>query len=308
MTMGGGIFPVVFCRASEHEQNRSWIASMRFATPGYFADARIPLRRGRDLRETDRHARSPSSPSSAAVRAAELPPGRIRRPAVRVRLFSERTIVGVVGDVRVRGPERVGEPQVYLPSTQLEDGVVFPFFTPKDLAIRSDDTPRRHLPDLPPDLVRTADPTAHSQDRNHGAIVKSQTRVPHCSGACVLVGVRRDCPAARGLGIHGLLAFSRAQPAPRNRRAHGARRPIGHHRRHGAQAGSGLALAGIIPGIAIAYAAGSALQSLLAGVQPGDPATWVVAITLCVLMTLAGSFMPVVRAVRIAPAESMRVD
>jgi ABC-type antimicrobial peptide transport system permease subunit len=69
-----------------------------------------------------------------------------------------------------------------------------------------------------------------------------------------------------------------------------------------------LALAGIIPGVLIAFAAGKTLESILAGIQPGDPITFSAAITLCLVMTLAGSLVPVIRAVRIAPAAALRAE
>ena len=66
----------------------------------------------------------------------------------------------------------------------------------------------------------------------------------------------------------------------------------------------GLILAGIgiAAGAALAYAAGMGLRALLAGVRPGDAATFASAIALCLLMTLAGSLIPAVRAVRVDPA------
>ena len=67
-----------------------------------------------------------------------------------------------------------------------------------------------------------------------------------------------------------------------------------------------LALFGVIPGVALAYAAGRAMQSLLFGVEPGDAVTFVAAAVLCVLMTMAGSLLPVLRAVRVAPATVFR--
>ncbi|HVT39026.1 MAG TPA: hypothetical protein VHE78_08270, partial [Gemmatimonadaceae bacterium] len=69
-----------------------------------------------------------------------------------------------------------------------------------------------------------------------------------------------------------------------------------------------LALAGVIPGIVVAYAAGRGMESLLAGVRPGDAATFVAAALLCVLMTLAGSLLPVLRAVRVAPSAVFRSE
>lgn len=70
--------------------------------------------------------------------------------------------------------------------------------------------------------------------------------------------------------------------------------------------GAVLALCGVIPGIALAYAAGRTMQSILFGVDPGDALTFAAAAALCVMMTLAGSLLPVLRAVRVAPATVFR--
>ena len=52
--------------------------------------------------------------------------------------------------------------------------------------------------------------------------------------------------------------------------------------------GALLAGVGVVPGIALAYAAGRAMEGLLAGVQPGDAVTFTSAIGLCVLMAVLG--------------------
>jgi len=49
-----------------------------------------------------------------------------------------------------------------------------------------------------------------------------------------------------------------------------------------------LAAIGIAAGLALAYASGRAMEALLAGVKPGDPATFLSAIALCLLMTWLG--------------------
>jgi hypothetical protein len=48
------------------------------------------------------------------------------------------------------------------------------------------------------------------------------------------------------------------------------------------------------------------MQSILFGIEPGDAATFTAAAVLCVVMTLAGSLLPVLRAVRVAPANVFR--
>jgi ABC-type lipoprotein release transport system permease subunit len=48
------------------------------------------------------------------------------------------------------------------------------------------------------------------------------------------------------------------------------------------------------------------MQSLLFGIEPGDTATFAAAVSLCVLMTLAGTLLPAMRAVKVAPASVFR--
>jgi len=50
------------------------------------------------------------------------------------------------------------------------------------------------------------------------------------------------------------------------------------------------------------------MQSLLAGLDPGDAVTFATAMTLAVMMTLAGSLIPTVRAVRVDPAVAVRAE
>jgi len=50
------------------------------------------------------------------------------------------------------------------------------------------------------------------------------------------------------------------------------------------------------------------MQALLAGVAPGDAATFVTAIGLALGMTVAGSVLPALRAVRVDPATAIRME
>ena len=69
-----------------------------------------------------------------------------------------------------------------------------------------------------------------------------------------------------------------------------------------------LAGIGIVLGVASGYAAGQGLQALLAGVHPADAASFLSAIALCFVMTLAGSLLPAWRAVRIDPTTAIRTE
>jgi ABC-type antimicrobial peptide transport system permease subunit len=50
------------------------------------------------------------------------------------------------------------------------------------------------------------------------------------------------------------------------------------------------------------------MRAILFGVEPADPATIVVAAALVLAMTLAGSLVPALRAVRVSPMVALRSE
>ena len=69
-----------------------------------------------------------------------------------------------------------------------------------------------------------------------------------------------------------------------------------------------MAAAGLVLGLALAYAAGRGMEALLAGVRPADAATFLAAIGLSAVMALVGSLLPALRAVRVDPIAVMRAE
>ena len=110
------------------------------------------------------------------------------------------------------------------------------------------------------------------------------------------------------VGIHGLLSFSVSARA----REIGVRMALGATARDilATVVGRGLASAGlgVALGVALAAAAGRTLQALLAGVSPADGTTFAVAIVLCLAMTVAGSVIPAIRALRVDPIRAIRTE
>jgi putative ABC transport system permease protein len=110
------------------------------------------------------------------------------------------------------------------------------------------------------------------------------------------------------IGIHGLLSFAVSQRV----------QEIGVRLALGAQSsdilsmivwrGVMLAIAGIVPGVLLAYAAGRSMEALLAGVGPTDGVTLAAAIALSFLMTVLGTLAPTVRALRIDPITALRAE
>lgn len=306
MTMTGGIWPItVDGQQLETQRSGPHIASLRFVTPDLFATLGIPLHRGRDVSESD----SIDAPFVAVVSESFVhrywpdqdPLGRHFKMA-----FHDRMVVGVVGDVRVRGLERNSEPQVYLPYRQVPDGWLA-WYPPKDLVIHSATGPETLLPAVRR-IIRGADAEQPVSDVRTMADIVEQETASRAAQVRVLGAFAAIAFLLAGVGIHGLLSFA----VSRRRQEIGVRIALGA--RPGeivkmiVRQGAVLAGAGIVPGIVLAYAAGRAMEGLLAGVRPGDALTFASAIGLCVLMTVLGSLVPALRAVRIDPISAIRSE
>jgi putative ABC transport system permease protein len=311
MVMGGGVWPVLTTtpdpaspqRFVAHEPERR--ASLRFMTPGYFRTMGIPLLRGRDVSASD----APDGPQVAVVSdsfARHYFPDRDPIGQQFAFAMKVRTIVGVVGDIRVRGLERESEPQVYLPNSQCTDGSPL-FYVPQDLAIRASVPPASLIPAVRA-IVNAADPQLPITNvRTLEAIVGAQTE-PRSVQLRVLGAFAVAAFLLAAIGIHGLLAFN---VSARSREI-GVRIALGA----GAQdilrmvigRSAMLAAFGIVIGATLAYAAGRSLQSLLFGVDPGDLTVFAAAILLALVMTVGGSILPAWRAMRVDPIEATRAE
>jgi predicted permease len=280
-------------------------AMLRYATPGYFAAMGIPLHLGRDVSETD----AQTTPFVAVVTESfakrywpgQNPLGRRFKMA-----FFDRTVAGVVGDIRARGVERESEPQVYLPYQQIPDGYM-PVYAPKDLVVRCA-VPPASLAGAMRRIVTAVDPGQPVSDlRTMMEIIEGET-APRLVQVRVLGAFALVAFILAAVGIHGLLSFAVSMRS----REIGVRMALGAQRGDILQmvvgSGARLAAAGVLAGSALAWVAGRALESLLAGISPGDAAVWAAAILLCLAMTLAGSLMPAIRAARVDPGTAIRCD
>ena len=304
MVMRGGIWPVVL-NGAEATRSAANTASLRFITPEFFSALDIPVTLGRRLDESDDNSRTDVAVvSESFVKKywpTETPIGKRFTFAGR-----QRTVAGVVGDIRVRGLEQTSEPQVYLPYKQVDSASLIGY-TPKSLVVRST-LPVASLVPAIRRIVHDADASQPISDvRTMEEIVANETASRRAQ-LRVLMILAALALALSAVGIHGLLSFT----VSRRSREIGVRMALGAEsarvRRMVMREGLVLALAGIVPGAALAYAAGRAMQTLLVGVSPADTTTFATAIALCTATTIFGCLRPAVRASRVDPITAMRVD
>jgi putative ABC transport system permease protein len=279
--------------------------SHRWVTPQYFRTLGIPLRRGRDVADSDTRDHAWVAVVSASF-AERYWPGQDPIGQSLRHLGHMRTVVGVVGDVRVRGLERNSEPQMYLPATQAPDDMPG-IFDPKDLVIRHTGQSQA-LVSAVRQIVRAVDSEQPISDVRTMEEVLAEDTASRRAQLQVLGVVAAVAVLLCGVGIYGLLAYTVSQRA----------QEIGVRLALGADAsivgrmifadGMRLALFGIVPGVLAAYAAGRGMSALLFGVAPGDPATFAAAIGVILLITLAGSLVPAIRAVRVTPMSVLRAN
>jgi predicted permease len=304
MSMRGGIWPAGIA-GQEVVRGEQHAVSLRFVTPQFFEALHIPLRAGRDVSETD----GPDQPFVAVVSESFAKRYWPNESALGKRFnvaFDDRTIVGVVADVRVRGREIASEPQVYLPYKQQRDQAMI-FYPPKDLVVRSSVPVTTLLPAIRR-IVRSVDaqqPISNVRTMDDVVADETASRVAQLRVLMVLASIAL---LIAGVGIHGLLSFS----VSRRSQELGIRRALGAQSRAivGMVMREGVALAavGIVVGIGLAYLAGRAMQALLVGVQPGDPLTIFTAAAVCFATVLLGCLRPAARAAHVDPMAALRPE
>ncbi|MBZ5633367.1 MAG: ABC transporter permease [Acidobacteriia bacterium] len=300
MTATYGNFVVTVPGVTMAEETR---AHTRFITSDYFKTLGIPLLRGRDVSERD-NSTAPKVAVVSQFLAQRLWPGQ--DPVGReMTLGSNWTVVGVVGDVAVRGLESSSLPQAYFPSGQVPPSLAF--YAPKDLAIHASGDPAS-LASALRQIIRRANPEqAVSDVQLLEDILASQTASRRAQ-LRVLVTFAGVAFLLAAVGIHGLLSFavtSRTREVG-VRIALGAARGdiLGMFLRQGLVLGS----AGIAVALPLAYLAARSMTSLLFGVQPNDPLIYASAALLALLMTVAGSLRPSLRAASVDPALTIRAE
>lgn len=277
-------------------------ASVRMVTPGYFKAMGLRVADGRPFDDRD----SPQAPKVLMVSetlARRMWPGE---SAVGKRLVVDYStagtypseIVGVVGDLRFRGPRSEPLAEIYLPHAQRPYLIVH-------VVVKTAGDPRALIP-----LVRSALKSVDPQKPAHGLYALEDlvgaTYARDRQAMVTLIVFAVGAIFLAMLSVYGVLS-QRVRERSREigiRMAMGANAP----RVIGWVAGSGLRLIalGLASGVAVTWALSGALEGLLFGVAATDVLTTLVAMSTLAAVGAIATLVPSWRATRIDPVQVLR--
>jgi predicted permease len=275
-------------------------AQVYSASPGYFETLRIPLLSGRRFDARDDLRGAPVAIVSRAM-AKRYWPGADPIGA-RLRFGPNdtwRTVVGVVGDVRME-PQDEPYPEIYLAQAQSPDRLMY-------LAVRGRGSAGAVVAAMRR-AVEAADRTVPLSDiqtmDERAALATARPR----GGVALIGGFAGLALALAAVGIYGVVAYATAQ----RRRELGIRlalgaEPAGLIRLIVRQAMLPVGL-GVVAGLGAALGASRLLRSLLYGVSPLDIGTYVGVAAFVAGVALVASWLPARRAARVDPLAALRTE
>jgi predicted permease len=287
------------------------IRRFKFVSPGYFATTRTRLVAGRDFTWEDLEPGRPVAIASEAVAREEwgTPQAALGKRIRENPSGPWREVIGVVRDVRDDGAHRPAPKMVYWPA-RLNDFWHEAVIVRRAMtyAIR---TTRAGTGGLVKDIehavwaVNGGVPVAQPE-RLDAVYRRSMART---SFTVVMLGIAAALALLLAIiGVYGVIAYAVAQRAREIgiRVALGASRAVVHRMFVGE--GVTLALMGVLCGTIAAYAITRWMASLLFGVSPDDPITYVTAAVLLVSAAAAASYVPARRNTAGDPAASLRAE
>jgi putative ABC transport system permease protein len=296
------------------DQPYSGGAMYRIVSTGYFDTFRIPLLRGRLFTDQDdsgaAHVVLISETMAKQFWPQSDPVGELITIGVRMGPELEeppRQIIGVVGDVRDTGLNSSPEPTMYVPISQLSEGVTAILHRRwlMTWAVRSKVAPyslsatvQRELRDASGGL-----PVAHIRSMEQVAVESTardefnMTLLSIFAGVALLLAV---------IGIYGLMVYTVQQRTQEIgiRMALGAQ--PGDVLRKVLRRGLLLCLAGMAAGISGTFAVIRLMKSLIFGVSPTDPMTFVCVVALLAAVAFLACWIPARRASRVDPVVALR--
>ncbi|HVD94477.1 MAG TPA: ABC transporter permease [Vicinamibacterales bacterium] len=282
--------------ATAGDQPTAWT---RVVSASYVSTMGMRLLQGRDLTRLD----TDTAPGAVLVNetlARRYWAGRSPLGAKLNLNDLEATVVGIVADVRHRGPSVPPEAEMYIPFTQFNN-------RQGAIVLRTVDDPARATAALRA-AMRDVDPSLPLANVTTMRTLMDRSVAQPRFLAALLTGFAGLAAVLALVGVYGLLSFS----VSRRVRELGVRMALGAGRwrvmRLVLGQSAALVAAGLVAGVALAIALSRLLRTLLFGVRPGDPATIVAMACAIAVAAILASVPPALRASRIDPVVALREE
>ena len=283
------------------------VTTLHIIDHDYFRTLGIPLLSGRVFNpQDDAPGATPvviiSERLAKQVFPGEDPVGRRIKPGISSGTSGEpmRVVVGVVGDVKAEGLGAPSIPESYLSYAQLP-------FAPMSVVVRTEIAPAN--------LVRTLTAEVQSLD-SALPLLRVKTLDEYVDDS--IVGTRFEtfllgtfgvlAFVLTAVGLYGVISYTVAQRT----REMGIRLALGADRNAilgmVVKSGTLLACSGAVIGLAAAFLLTRLIASLLFGVGPTDPLTFLCVPIALISVAILASYVPARRAARVDPMVALRYE
>ena len=289
--------------------NTAWAIEVRFVSSGYFHTLSIPLLRGRDFSEND--LRRPERFALVNQKYAEMI-SQYEDPLGQHIVLSDDPkaaiiIVGVVGNVRQSGLDKPVRPEVYFLSDVSPTALGSPNLNYMNIVVRTDGDPSALAAAVRREVVSLdANQTVYDVKTMQTAVDNSMAGRRFIQNLILIFAILGTTLAVGG--VYSVLSYLVAQHT----------REIGIRLAMGAQhfqvvglvlkQGAIVGLAGLLIGVAAAFALTRLLSALLVDVNAYDALTFVGASSLLFCVVLIASYLAARRTAGIDPMLALRQD
>ena len=274
---------------------------------GYFRAMGIPIIKGRDFDDRDRHGATPVVIITEALAKQFFPNedaiGKRIKPGINTiegETTTMREIIGVVGDVRNRSLDIEPKPAYYVPQTQVP-------FDQMAMVIKTAGEPHSLI------SAATKQVAAMDQDipvfgvKSMEEYLSASVAAPRFSTTLLSI-FAAVALVLTVVGLYGVMSYSVAQRTNEI----GIRLALGAQSRDVllmiVKQGSLLIGLGLVIGLAGAYALTRLIASLLFGVTAKDPFTFAAVAVLLAAVALLACYIPAWRATKVDPMEALRCE
>jgi putative ABC transport system permease protein len=288
----------------------------RFGGPHFFAALRVPLLRGRFFDQRDTGNSAPVLIVNEAFARKYWPAGDPIGQRVTIGkgigpLFEEpaRQIVGIVGNIPENGLTRVDKPVMYLPQSQITDGLtrLANGLIPTSWIIQTAADPSSLSAAIQHEIQSVDSQLVPSKIRTMDQVISASTARQNFNMLLLTIFAGLALLLA-AMGIYGLISYTVEQRT----------QELGIRMALGASGGDMLKLVvrqgmllsgiGVAMGLAASFGLNHFLAGLLFGVNATDPITYAAVSVILIFVALLATYIPARRATRIDPMIALRYE